>query len=247
MLEPTALNTPPRCCAAPVVMPPLAGPNQPLELCHAGTADPRRVFLETMVAAVFRKAYGASIESFYPELLGFSGGEGLHAVVGYRGNTAQPLFSEQYLDAPAEQVMSHHLQQNVLRRQVVEVGNLALGRPGQVRWVIAATTVFLHAAGYRWVLFTAVRKLFNAFQRLGMHPVSLAVADPSRLQDGGAQWGNYYGANPIVCAGNISAGLRQIDSQLAPHQPQLQALLNAARQLGSCAVPVTEHSGIAVG
>jgi len=245
MLDITTQDQPSPDCAPPGVVIPITGPELSLQLCHVDATDPRRATLETMVAAAFHKAYGARIESFYPDLLGFSGRDGLQAVVGYRDGNSQTLFSEQYLDAPVEYVMAQHLQQDVMRHQVAEVGNLALDRPGQARWVIAATTAFLHAAGYRWVLFTAIRNLVNGFGRLGLRPIPLAIADPLRLPDGGTQWGNYYGAKPVVCAGDIGAGLRQIRSRFSMQQPQLRALLDSARLLGSRAAPLTERSAVA--
>jgi hypothetical protein len=82
------------------------------------------------------------------------------------------------------------------------------------------------------VLFTAVGHLVNAFQRLGLRPVTLAPADPQRLPDGGASWGSYYDAAPMVCAGDIGAGLRKLTASAALRQPRLQALLGSAQRLG---------------
>jgi hypothetical protein len=233
MRDPSS-SVPPSCIAHGVA-PLVTELDESIEIYRCGHADDERGMLETMVATAFRSAYGAEVTSFYPQLLGFTTGTGLRAVVGYRDGLAQPLFSEQYLDATAEQVMSRHLYRDVVRGQVAEVGNLALCGPGQARWVIAAATVFLHAAGYRWVLFTAVRHLVNAFQRLGLRPVPLAAADPGRLPDGGASWGSYYDASPMVCAGDIGAGLRKLTTSAALRQPRLQALLDMAHQLGGAA------------
>jgi hypothetical protein len=98
-------------------------------------------------------------------------------------------------------------------------------------------TVLLHAAGYRWVLFTAVKPLFNAFQRLGLNPVRIAVPDPKRLPDGGSNWGNYYQARPIVYAGSIEDGYNKLSAHVSPRQPRLNSLLHEAQQVGASARP----------
>jgi len=107
--------------------------------------------------------------------------------------------------------------------------------------------VFLHAAGYRWVLFTAVTHLFNAFQRLGLKPVRLAEAEPGRLPDAGASWGRYYEAGPVVCAGDISAGLGKLARSAALGQPRLHALLDSAYRLGSLARPMRTSAALVAG
>ena len=190
--------------------------------------DTRRAALEQFIHDVFNQAFGAELNSFYPNLLAFTTGSQTRGVVGYRDGMVKPLFSEQYLDSPVENVIGVHLGNEIERRQLVEVGNLALAGRGEVRWVIAAMTVFLYAAGYRWVLFTAVKPLYNAFQRLGLKPVQIAKPDPERLPEGGSNWGSYYQAGPMVCAGDIAAGYKKLIAFLSPRQPLLNNLLQEA-------------------
>jgi len=90
----------------------------------------------------------------------------------------------------------------------VEVGNLAAASAGMARALIPQLARHLHRLGYRWVAFTATRALRNSFHRLGLRPLPIAPADPSRLQDGGASWGSYYSQEPQVMAGRIALGLR---------------------------------------
>jgi hypothetical protein len=198
-----------------------------------GQHDTERKPLEGFIYRTFQHAYGAELRTFYPNLTAFTTGGRIRGVVGYRNGIAQPLFSEQYLDAPVEKVMAMHLDRIVERHHVVEVGNLALTGTGEARWVIAAMTVLLQAAGYRWVLFTAVKPLFNAFQRLGLNPVQIAVPDPKRLPDGGSHWGSYYQTEPMVYAGNIEAGYRKLSAYVSQRQPRLQALLQEAQRVGT--------------
>jgi len=208
--------------------------------CDPNDAD--RDALEEFIQHVFKQTYGAELHSFYPHLAAFTTDGRIRGVVGYRDGMVRPLFSEQYLDAPVEKVMSACLNQDIDRRELVEVGNLALAGPGEARWLIAAMTVFLYAAGYRWGLFTAVRPLFNAFRRLGLRPIELATPDPRRLPDGGSNWGSYYDAGPVVYAGDIEAGYRKLTAHVSQRQPKLQKLLRDAWFLGISTRPAVAQN-----
>ncbi len=204
-----------------------------VDVFHADGAHPRRRDLQTFIQTVFRQTHGARVDLFYPGLLGYATEHGLRAVVGYRAGLNQALFAECYLDTAADDMITARTGRSVDRSDLVEVGNLALSDPGHARWVIAASTSFLAAAGYRWVLFTATRPLANAFGRLGLRPVRLADADPARLPDGGAAWGRYYRQGPAVYAGEILAGAAKLEIAGRVGQPQLQGLLRAAGRLGA--------------
>jgi hypothetical protein len=212
-------------CIVPGVQPILTELRESVSTRFRGELDTDRTTLEQFIHYVFKQAYGAELHGFYPNLLAFVTGALTRGVVGYRDGLMNPLFSEQYLDSPAESVIGVHLDQVVERRHLAEVGNLALAGRGEVRWVIAAMTVFLYAAGYRWVLFTAVKPLCNAFHRLGLKPVQIAKPDPLRLPEGGSNWGSYYQAGPVVCAGDIVAGYQKLAASVSQRQPLLNALL----------------------
>jgi Thermostable hemolysin len=233
----TALEPRHNPCIVDGVQPLLTELRDAVRIHFRGRNDAGREPLEGFIQRIFQQSYGASLRTFYPNLTAFTSDERIRGVVGYRDGMNRPLFSEQYLDAPVEQVMAAHLDQAVERPQLVEVGNLALTGLGEARWVIAAMTVLLHAAGYRWVLFTAVKPLFNAFQRLGLNPVRIAVPDPRRLPDGGSNWGRYYQAGPLVYAGNIEAGYNKLSAHVSQRQPRLHGLLLEARQLGASTRP----------
>ena len=215
-------------CIVPGVQPLLTELQESVATHFCCASDSRRASLEQFIHDVFKQAFGAELHSFYPNLLAFTTGMQTRGVVGYRDGMVKPLFSEQYLDSAAESVIGVHLGQEIERQQLVEVGNLALAGRGEVRWVIAAMTVFLYAAGYRWVLFTAVKPIYNAFQRLGLRPIQIAKPDPERLADGGSNWGSYYQAGPVVCAGDIAAGYKKLIACLSPRQPLLNNLLQEA-------------------
>jgi hypothetical protein len=224
-------------CIVPGVQPILTELQENVKTHFYGERDAGRETLERFIREIFKQAYGAELNAFYPNLLAFTADSQIRGVVGYRDGMVKPLFSEQYLDSPADRVMSIHLNQEVQRRQLVEVGNLALAGRGEVRWVIAAMTMFLYAAGYRWVLFTAVKPLYNAFQRLGLKPIQIAKPDPGRLPEGGSNWGSYYRAGPLVCAGDIEAGYEKLSAFVSQRQPMLSALLQEARYRGLAVRP----------
>jgi hypothetical protein len=219
-------------CIEVDVDPLLSELREPVGVFHADCSDPARPELHCFIRTVFRRAHGARVDLFYPALLGFQTGQGLRAVVGYRGGSATELFAEHYLDLPAERLIAARAGRCLARGDLVEVGNLALSDPGHARWVIAASTAFLAAAGYRWVLFTATRPLANAFRRLGLRPIHLADADPARLPDGGKAWGAYYRQGPAVYAGDILAGAAKLQGACRAGQPHLQSLLRTSQRLG---------------
>ncbi|HUD40869.1 MAG TPA: thermostable hemolysin [Dokdonella sp.] len=172
-----------------------------------GPDSPERAETEAFIAAVYRARYGAELTHFLPQLLAYRDVAGrLTAAVGWRGGAHGRLFVENYLDGHVEDALADALGRPVLRGSLVEVGNFAAVGAGDARAVIVDVTHLLHAAGLRWVLFTATRQLRNAFERLGLVPTPLAPARPDRLTDGGAHWGSYYQTQPQLMFGDIAAG-----------------------------------------
>jgi hypothetical protein len=188
-----------------VALPRVAKPSlEPVYRTH-----PARGAFENFIAARFGRAYGARVTHFLPHLLGVRDGlDRWQASAGYAAADAQPLFLEQYLDRPIERVISAVLGRSVARAGIVEVGNLAAVSAGMARAIVPQLCRHLQRLGYSWVAFTATRALRNTFQRLGLHPLPLAPADPARLPDGGANWGTYYDQDPVVMAGKVSHGVR---------------------------------------
>lgn len=172
-----------------------------------GVDDARRADTEAFIAQVYRARYGAELSRFLPHLLAFrNAAGGLQAAVGLRSGNEGALFVEQYLDMPAEAAIAQRIGAPVSRDQLVEVGNFGAQTAGDARELILHLTCWLHAAGFRWVLFAATRQLRNAFDRLHLATVELADADASRLTDDHNQWGRYYDAQPKLMFGDIAAG-----------------------------------------
>ena len=167
---------------------------------------PLRAPCEQFIGARFEQAHGARISHFSPYLLGVRDAlDRWRAAAGYTPADGRRLFLEQDLDAPVERLLARY---GVEREAIVEVGNLAATSAGMGRTLIPLLARHLHRLGYEWVVFTATRELRNAFARMGLAPLELARADPTRLPDGGARWGTYYESDPVVVAGRIGHALR---------------------------------------
>lgn len=182
-----------------------------LDIIESDHAD--RAKAEDFIRGTFHEVYRAEIAHFMPHLIRLNTFQNdLVAVVGYRDAASHPLYLEHYLDAPIEEVLAAQVGEPVHRRDIVEVGNLADAAPGGARAAIIILTAFLYSAGYRWVVFTGVPKLRNAFGRLGLEPVELAQADPARLPAGEQEaWGSYYAGQPLVMGGDIRQGFASLD------------------------------------
>ena len=208
-------------------MTPLPSASAPHRLDTRGFAkgalvDPdhaRRAETEAFIAQVYRARYGAELTQFLPHLLAFDDAAGrLQAAVGLRCGYEGPLFVEQYLDAPAEAAIAEAIGRPVSRDQLVEVGNFGALSAGDARELILHLTHWLHAAGFRWVLYAATRQLRNAFDRLHLSTVELADAQASRLVGDRTHWGSYYDARPKLLFGDIAAGHAfLLRSQRVPH------------------------------
>lgn len=179
----------------------------PMSLARALPDGPQRAVFEAYIQQRFRKAHGADIRHFMPELFGMSNAAGeLCAVAGVRRADEEPLFLERYLDESIDPLISAAADRPVDRAGIVEVGNLAASDTGSARLSIIAITYLLAMGGLEWVAFTGNIGLVNSFHRLGLKPVTLCAADPERLGDDRHNWGSYYESKPWVHVGNIRAG-----------------------------------------
>jgi hypothetical protein len=195
-----------------------------------------RAEAEAFLAEIYRERFAATLREFMPSLLTFRNRTGeLLAVVGLRPAKGSRLFVEQYLDAPAEQVVGAALGRAVDRDTLIEVGSLAARRPGDARRVILCLTRGLHHAGQHWVLFAATRQLRNAFDRLGLRTVALAPARRERLQPAATDWGRYYDTQPMLLCGDIAAGAAFLDFGPPALKRATPARIDRQELAGACA------------
>ena len=170
-----------------------------------------RLAVERFIGERFAAAYGARLTSFMPRLLALRTTNGeLVGACGLR-SASQRLFVERYLDQPIEEAIGQELGITVERQQIVEVGQFAGVGAGAARAIILHLTASLFGEGVRRVTFTGTARLRNAFHRLGLEPIDIAVADPARLaRDEQLQWGSYYHCQPRVQFGNIAEGFGRL-------------------------------------
>lgn len=187
-----------------------------LHMALQASAGDQRQHLESFIGERFAEHYGARIRHFMPCLLGlYDGQRQLQAALGVRCGQQGALFLEHYLDAPVEQCIAElaGCSQVPSRGQIAEVGNLASLGAGHARLLIVALSDLLAEAGFRWVAFTGTPLLINSFQRLGLTPLNLGVADGERLGAELADWGSYYATHPQVMACDVLATHQRLQAQ----------------------------------
>lgn len=174
------------------------------------TGEGRRS-VEHFVASQFRKAYAARITEFMPDLMGLYDNTALAAACGLRQAATGPMFLEQYLERPAEEMLGEKAGTATNRRSMMEVGNLSIARPGYARHLVFWLTMHMRNAGMQWALFSAVPALLNNFRRLGIPLLILAPADPEKISaEVRATWGTYYDQRPQVSAVNVDTAFRAL-------------------------------------
>lgn len=158
--------------------------------------------LERFIHAVFARAYAADVREFMPQLLSLRNAAGeLLAVCGLRHAENTPLFLERYLPQPVEHAISQQNNQPVQRRDIVEIGNLAVAHPETIRSLLASISLYLHGTGTTWGVFTGIPSLRNALSKLNMHLLPLGQASLAHLPENErAAWGRYYDEKPQVMA-----------------------------------------------
>jgi hypothetical protein len=158
--------------------------------------------LEDFVRTIFKRAHNAQISHFMPKLLSVRDTHGsLLAVCGLRHAHEGKLFLETYLDAPIEQLLSRYNQTEISREVVLEVGNLAVADPINVRSLLASISLYLHSTHSEWAVFTGISVLRNSLTKLNMSLQWLGEASIDRIPETErAAWGTYYNERPHVLA-----------------------------------------------
>lgn len=190
---------------------------------------PQRRLVEAFLERSYQRAFGGDLTSHYPILMSvWDASGGLHAAAGLRFAAREPLFLEQYLDAPVETAIASAFRTPVPRSQVAEIGNLASSSPGASIFLFLALAGYLDQQGCRFAAATATRPLRRIFRRVGFRTDRLAEARRERLADGGEHWGSYYEHDPQVLAGEIAGSFdplrRSLVADPGPEAPCLSRL-----------------------
>lgn len=194
-----------------------------------GENHPLRERVEQYVRERYAQAFDASLSEFMPTFACILDDEDLIlSVCGFRAADTETLFLEQYLDAPAQVVLSHQFNTVIRRETVIEFGQLASFSRGISLSLFAQLSQYLVSQGYQWCIFTATGPLQALMHRFGLSPVKLTPASASRLNNGGREWGCYYASSPYVSAGSLIGGAAQLSLLVI----QSKAASNEGRKTG---------------
>lgn len=192
-----------------------------------------RAEVEQLIQKVFLQQHQAEIRYFLPQLLSLRCAGTLTAAVGLQAAAQGPLFLEQYLPQPIEQLLSEQSGQEVKRGQILEIGNLVSVRPGSSLLLMVALSELIAASRFRWVTFTATDEVQSLLSKLHYQPMLLAAASADKLQQP-QSWGAYYQKHPQVMAGMALPAITSarrlpryqlLQQLLAPQLTELQPLL----------------------
>ncbi|SHH40043.1 thermostable hemolysin [Bradyrhizobium erythrophlei] len=161
--------------------------------------DPRRRAAEELIKNTYAARYGARLEAFPSRIIALSDNRGEIVCAAGLRFLDDGFFSERYLDAPIEDVVSAISARAVTRSAIFEVTTLASRAPLATAEFIAEIGTFGEKAGFEWSFFTLTRRLHHMVGRLGIAPTLLGEADCRRIADSD-RWGTYYACEPKVYA-----------------------------------------------
>lgn len=159
--------------------------------------DDLRPKAEKFIAKVYEQHYGARITAF-PETLvvRVADTNRIECAAGLRF-AGDGFFSEAYLDASIDMLLSGLRHDLVPREKIFEVTSLASAAPHLVGSFLRKIIACGEAAGFEWAFFTATEPLKMLLERLGLRLLLLAAAERSRVTNPEA-WGSYYALAPRV-------------------------------------------------
>lgn len=158
--------------------------------------------LEHFIRSNFKRVHNAEVHHFMPKLMSLRDFNGkLLAVCGLRHANQSQLFLETYLDTPIDALLSQHHDVQVNREAILEVGNLAVAEPANIRSLLANISLYLHSTHSEWAVFTGISTLRNSLTKLNMTLHTLGEASINRIPEHERDsWGTYYNERPQVMA-----------------------------------------------
>jgi hypothetical protein len=165
-----------------------------LEIGH-----PSRKTAELFIKDVYDLRYGAKLDTFPSRLMAHFEADGAISCAAGVRTEHDGFFSEAYLDAPIEEVLSITSGETIRRSQIFEVSTLASRAPRATTAFIDSIGRFGETNGFMWSFFTLTRRLHWLVERLGYPLIHLADADHRRIS-GHERWGTYYAFEPKVFA-----------------------------------------------
>lgn len=175
------------------------GARSPRPLLLVPPSHPLRDEVEACIRGVYERAFGARQLTFSTTLIAWMGANGRPLCAAGLRCADDGFFSEAYLDAPIEWLLSARTGAAVARDAIFEVTMLASRRAEASSGFLRRIALLGRQAGFEWSFFTATTQLRKLLSGLGIPTVELAPADPRRLPDAD-RWGSYYAHAPEVCA-----------------------------------------------
>lgn len=161
--------------------------------------DDLRPKAEQLITEIYAQHYSARITTFPDTLVArIAADNSIECAAGLRF-AADGFFSEAYLDAPIDLLLSAIRFHSVRREKIFEVTSLASRAPHSIGSFLRKIIACGEAAGFEWSFFTATEQLKTLLERLGLSLLPLAMADRSRVANPDS-WGSYYALGPRVYA-----------------------------------------------
>ncbi len=181
-----------------------------------------RAAVEDFITGVYADAYNAQIGVHYPTLMSVQDENGkILAALGFRNAADEPLFLEQYLSHPVDEIL------DTPRSSITEIGNLASAGGGASMYLFAALAAYLHDKGQSHAVITGTNYIEKRLRTLGLKPIRLAKANPALLLKKNEHWGTYYETDPYVMSGQIARGYDRLQKVLgATYTPEKARLFS---------------------
>jgi thermostable hemolysin len=161
--------------------------------------DDLRPKAEQLITDAYARYYGARITAFPDTLVArIAADNSIECAAGLRF-AADGFFSEAYLDAPIDLLLSAIRYRSVRREKIFEVTSLASRAPHSIGSFLRKIIACGEAAGFEWAFFTATEPLKALIERLALPLLFLAEADRTRVANPD-MWGSYYELEPRVYA-----------------------------------------------
>lgn len=158
-----------------------------------------RAHVEACIRTVYERVFAARGLVFPGTLIALVDGDDRPLCAAGLRTAGEGFFSEIYLDAPIERVLSRRAGRPVAREAVFEVTTLASRSAEASPRFLRQLAILGKSAGFEWSFFTATARLRALLGQLGGPILDLGPADPRRLADA-ERWGSYYTHSPQVCA-----------------------------------------------
>ncbi len=161
--------------------------------------DNLRPAVERLIGETYASHYGARIVAFPDTLVAMVGGDGAVCCAAGMRFSPEGFFSEAYLDAPVDALLSALRHAPVSREKIFEVTSLACRAPHLAGSFLRKIIASGEASGFEWSFFTATAPLKALLERMRLPLVPLAEAESCRVANP-QTWGSYYAFAPRVYA-----------------------------------------------